>query len=88
MAVRCPACGWWNDNHLRCGRCGPAAADFKQQAAISICMREAIVAIANRRGAWIDRAVKTIQAHNRNIEMERVCGLCAGNAPLLWEPPT
>lgn len=52
------------------------------------CVAQAQAAVASRRGAWIDRAVKTIQAHNASLEEHNGrCGLCGHTAGILWEPP-
>lgn len=52
------------------------------------CLAGARAAVASRRGAWIGRAVDTIQAHNKSLEENKGrCGLCGSTAGILWEPP-
>lgn len=54
------------------------------------CLELARAAVASRRGAWIDRAVKTIRAHNDSLkENNGRCGHCGHrDHGIIWEPPT
>ena len=53
------------------------------------CVELAQAAVASRRGAWIDRAVKTIQAHNKSLKENRGrCEHCGHmDAGIVWDPP-
>ncbi|MES2155397.1 MAG: hypothetical protein V4510_09715 [bacterium] len=51
------------------------------------CIAEARAAVASKRGAWIDRAVRAMQAHNRGIENGGRCQHCGSQRGILWEPP-
>lgn len=54
------------------------------------CLADARATVASRRGAWIDRAVKAIQGHNKELEAKENrgrCPRCGSSAGILWEPP-